>query len=72
MRALPAKHSAAELQRQLPSLRGQEQIIRQAYGRHLLIKRLDEDGPTVVARLKELATLVELHTRCRPAAQSMR
>ncbi len=45
---------AAELQRQLRSLLGHEQIITQAYGRHLLIKRLDDEEPTVVARLTEL------------------
>ena len=55
MPALPAKHYAAELQRQLRSLLGHEQIVTQAYGRHLLIKRLDDDEPTVVARLTELA-----------------
>ena len=54
MPALPAKYHAAELQRQLRSLLGHEQIVTQAYGRHLLIKRLDEDAPTVVARLTEL------------------
>lgn len=54
MSALPAKHSAAELQRQLRNLLGHEQIITQAYGRHLLIKRLDDEEPTVVARLTEL------------------
>jgi transposase len=31
-----------------------DQIVTQAYGRHLLIKRLDEQDPTVVARLTEL------------------
>lgn len=55
MPALPAKHSAEELQRQLRSLLGHEQIITQAYGHHLLIKRLDDGAPTVVARLTELA-----------------
>lgn len=54
MSALPAKHSAAKLQDQLRSLLGHEQIITQAYGRHLLIKRLDDEEPTVVARLTEL------------------
>lgn len=54
MPALPAKHYAAELQRHLRSLLGHEQIITQAYGRHLLIKRLDDEEPTVVARLTEL------------------
>lgn len=54
MPALPAKHHAAELQRQLRSLLGHEQIVTQAYGRHLLIKRLDDDESTVVARLTEL------------------
>ena len=53
MPALPAKHYAAELQRQLRSLLGHEQIVTQAYGRHLLIKRLDDGEPTVVARLTE-------------------
>ena len=55
MPALPAKHSAEELQRQLRSLLGHEQIITQACGHHLLIKRLDDEAPTVVARLTELA-----------------
>ena len=58
MPALPAKHYAAELQRQLRSLLGHEQIITQAYGRHLLIKRLDDEEPTVVARLTELGRIV--------------
>lgn len=34
---------------------GHEQVVTQAYGRHLLIKRLDDEEPTVVARLTELA-----------------
>ena len=55
MPALPAKHYAAELQRRLRSLLGHEQIVTQAYGRHLLIKRLDDEEPIVVARLTELA-----------------
>jgi len=55
MPALPAKHDAADLQRQLRSLLGHEQIVTQAYGRHLLIKRLDDEEPTVVARLTELS-----------------
>ncbi|MGF6653567.1 DNA-directed RNA polymerase subunit N (RpoN/RPB10) [Paraburkholderia youngii] len=50
-----AKHYATELQRQLRSLLGHEQIVTPAYGRHLLIKRLDDEEPTVVARLTELA-----------------
>ncbi|AME28140.1 hypothetical protein [Burkholderia sp. PAMC 26561] len=54
MPAIPTKHYAAELQRQLRSLLGHEQIVTQAYGRHLLIKRLDDEKPTVVARLTEL------------------
>ncbi|SOE87790.1 hypothetical protein SAMN05446935_8447 [Burkholderia sp. YR290] len=54
MPAIPAKYHAAELQRQLRSLLGHEQIVTQAYGPHLLIKRLDDEEPTVVARLTEL------------------
>ncbi|MHA6848817.1 hypothetical protein [Ralstonia syzygii] len=54
MPALPAKHYAADLQRQLRSLLGHEQIVTQAYGHHLLIKRLEDEEPTVVARLTEL------------------
>jgi len=54
MPAIPAKYHAAELQRQLRSLLGHEQIVTQAYGRPLLIKRLDDEEPTVVARLTEL------------------
>ncbi|MEM5439397.1 hypothetical protein [Paraburkholderia diazotrophica] len=54
MPAIPAKHYAAELQRQLRTLLGHDQIVTQAYGRHLLIKRLDDEAPTVVARLTEL------------------
>ena len=42
MPALPTKHYAAELQRQLRGLLGHEQ------------KRLDDEDPTVVARLTEL------------------
>jgi len=55
MPAIPTKHYAAELQRKLRSLLGHEQIVTQAYGRHLLIKRLDDEESTVVARLTELA-----------------
>src|ERR1700730_10629893 len=54
MPALPAKHHASELQRQLRALLGHDQIVTQAYGRHLLIKRVDDEEPTVVARLTEL------------------
>ncbi|SAK99061.1 hypothetical protein AWB76_07640 [Caballeronia temeraria] len=54
MPATPIAHYAAELQRHLRSLLGHEQIVTQAYGRHLLIKRLDDEEPTVVARLTEL------------------
>ncbi|MGH8845721.1 MAG: hypothetical protein ACREXQ_00535 [Polaromonas sp.] len=42
------------MQRQLRSLLGHEHIVAQAYGRYLLIKRLDDGEPTVVARLTEL------------------
>ncbi|MCI0144591.1 hypothetical protein KNO81_01635 [Paraburkholderia sediminicola] len=55
MPALPAKHHASELQRQLRALLGHDQIVTQAYGHHLLIKRLDDQDPTVVARLSELS-----------------
>jgi hypothetical protein len=55
MPALTAKHHASELQRQLRALLDHEQIVTQAYGRHLLIKRLDDQEPTVVARLSELS-----------------
>jgi hypothetical protein len=55
MPASSTKQYAAELQRQLRSLLGHEQIVTQAYGRHLLIKRLGDEEPTVVARLTELA-----------------
>jgi hypothetical protein len=54
MPALPTKPYAADLQRQLRSLLGHEQIVTQAYGGHLLIKRLDDEEPTVVAWLTEL------------------
>jgi hypothetical protein len=54
MPAISTKHYATELQRQLRSLLGHEQIITQAYGRHLLVKRLDDEASTVVARLTEL------------------
>lgn len=54
MPALPAKHHASELQRQLRELLGHDQVVTQAYGRHLLIKRLDNQESTVVARLTEL------------------
>jgi hypothetical protein len=37
-------------------LLGHEQIVTQAHGRHLLIKHLDDKGPTVVARLTELGS----------------
>jgi hypothetical protein len=57
MPAIPTKHHTAELQRQLHSLLGQEQIVTQAYGRHLLIKRLDDEEPTVVRRLTEPAAI---------------
>jgi len=55
MPALSAKHHASELQRQLRTLLGQDQIVTQAYGRHLLIKRVDDQDQTVVARLSELS-----------------
>jgi hypothetical protein len=55
MPALPGKHHASELQRQLRALLGHDQIVTQAYGNHLLIKRLDDQAPTVVARLSELS-----------------
>ncbi|CAM5789185.1 hypothetical protein CCAE64S_02334 [Castellaniella caeni] len=51
MPALSAKDDAARLQRQVRSLLGHEQIVTQAYGRHLLIKRVDGEQLTVVARL---------------------
>jgi hypothetical protein len=54
MPVLSTKHYAAELQHQLRSFLGHEQIVTQAYGRHLLIKRLDDEEATVVARLTEL------------------
>ena len=55
MPALPAKHHASELQRQLRALLDHDQIVTQAYGHHLLIKRLDDQAPIVVARLSELS-----------------
>ena len=54
MPAIPTRHYAAELQHQLRALLCHEQIVTQAYGRHLLIKRLDDEEPTVVARLTGL------------------
>ena len=51
---MDTKNNAAELQRQLRKSLGHDQIITQAYGRHLLIKRLDDQVPIVVARLTEL------------------
>jgi len=54
MPTLSAKHHASELQRQLRALLGHDQIVTQAYGAHLLIKRLDDQDPIVVARLSEL------------------
>lgn len=49
-----SKHSATTLQCRLRSLLGHEQIVTQAYGPHLLIKRLDDAAPIVVARLTEI------------------
>jgi hypothetical protein len=54
MPALHTKHCATTLQSRLRSLLGHEQIVTQAYGHHLLIKRLDDAEPTVVARLTEI------------------
>jgi len=54
MSALHTKHSATTLQSRLRSLLGHEQVVTQAYGRHLLIKRLDDAESTVVARLTEI------------------
>jgi hypothetical protein len=54
MPAIHTKHSATTLQSRLRSLLGHEQIVTQAYGRHLLIKRLDDAETTVVARLTEI------------------
>src|ERR1700680_756842 len=51
MPTLSAKHHASELQRQLRALLGHDQIVTQAYGAHLLIKRLDDQDPIVVAPL---------------------
>ena len=64
MAALPTKHYAAELQRQLRALLGHDQIVTQAYGRHLLIKRLDGvvQKPPFLGRTGE---------RRRPACESM-
>lgn len=56
--AMPKALSAcgiSELQRHLCALLGHDQIVTQAYGRHPLIKRLDDQEPTVVARLSELS-----------------
>ena len=56
--AMPKALSAcgiSELQRHLCALLGHDQIVTQAYGRHLLIKRLYDQEPTVVARLSELS-----------------
>lgn len=55
MPALSTKQYATELQRQLRALLGHDQIVTQAYGRHLLIKRLDDQDPIVVARLTEIS-----------------
>ena len=55
MPALPAKHHASELQRQLRALLDHDQIVTQAYGCHLLIRRLDDKDPTAVAHLRELS-----------------
>ncbi|SOE52731.1 hypothetical protein SAMN05446635_0431 [Burkholderia sp. OK233] len=52
---LTREHHASELQRQLRELLGHDQVVTQTYGRHLLIKRLDNQEPTVVARLSELS-----------------
>lgn len=54
MPALHTKHSATTLQARMRSLLGHEQIVTQAYGTHLLIKRLDGAESTVVARLSEI------------------
>ncbi|WP_277187176.1 hypothetical protein [Caballeronia sp. BR00000012568055] len=54
MPAIPTKDYAAELQRQLSSLLGREQIVTQGYEGHLLNKRLDDEESNVVARLTEL------------------
>lgn len=54
MPALPSKHSATTLQSRLRSLLGHEQVVTQAYGPHLLIKSLDGEESTVVARLTEI------------------
>jgi hypothetical protein len=42
MAALSTKHYAIELQRQVRARLGHDQIVTQAYGRHLLIKRLND------------------------------
>jgi len=72
MPALPTKHYAAELQRQLRGLLGHEQIVTQAYGRHLLIKRLDDEDPTVVARLRAMGHFVYERGTVAEAASIMR
>ena len=55
MPALPAKHHASELQRILRDLLGHGQIVVQAWGAHLLIKRQDDQDLIVVARLSALS-----------------
>jgi hypothetical protein len=55
MPALPAKHHASELQRTLRDLLGHDQIVVQAWGAHLLIKRQDDQDLIVVARLSALS-----------------
>jgi hypothetical protein len=54
MPALHIKHSATTLQSRLRNLLGHEQVVTQAYGRHLLIKRLEDGAQTVVARLTDI------------------
>src|SRR5260370_14418856 len=66
MPTLSAKHHASELQRQLRALLGHDQIVTQAYGAHLLIKRLDDQDPIVVARLPQPGRNLYGAAFCRP------
>ena len=50
-----AQRKAAELQRQLATLTGHDQVLVRPYGKHLLIQLRRDDSVDTIARLTEIA-----------------
>src|SRR4030095_4035184 len=55
MPTFDAQRKAAELQRQLATLTGHEQVQVRPYGKHLLIQLRRDDSVDTIARLTEVA-----------------